>query len=57
MSRKEFEQEFLLGEERIEETFSYLSGFIEDTLINKPKIIYAQTSRMLKFYKNYLRRK
>ncbi|TNV85361.1 hypothetical protein FGO68_gene3696 [Halteria grandinella] len=57
MSKREFEQEFLLGEERIEETFGYLSKFIEDTLLTRPKFIYAQTSRMLKFYKNYLRRR
>jgi hypothetical protein len=56
-SRKEFEQEFLLSEERIEETFGMLASFIEQTLFERPQILYAQTSRMLKFYKNYLRKR
>lgn len=53
-SSKEFESEFLMGEERIDEVFGLLTNFIEETLFKT--IIYAQTTRMLKFYKNYLRK-
>jgi hypothetical protein len=56
-TKKEFENEFLLGEEHIEEVFSYLSSFIEQALMSHPPILYAQTTRMLKFYRNHLRRK
>jgi hypothetical protein len=56
-TKKEFENEFLLGEEHIEEVFSYLSSFIEQALMSHPPILYAQTTRMLKFYRNQLRRK
>ena len=49
------ENEFLLGEEHIEEVFSYLSSFIEQALMLHPPIHYAQTTRMLQFYRNHLR--
>jgi hypothetical protein len=56
-SRKEFENEFLLSEERIDEVFNIMTSFIEEALFTNSPIIYAQTTRMLKFYKNHLRRK
>jgi len=31
-TKKEFENEFLLGEDHIEEVFGYLANFIEDAL-------------------------
>lgn len=42
-SKKEFEQEFLLSEDRIEEVFKILSDFIEEGLFTKSPVIYAQT--------------
>jgi hypothetical protein len=56
-TKKEFENEFLLSEDHIEEVFGYLASFIEDTIFTKPTILYAQSNRMLKFYKTHLRRK
>ena len=56
-SKKEFEQEFLLSEERIDEVFHIFSSFIEDMLFDRTPVIYAQTQRMLKFYRNHLRRR
>jgi hypothetical protein len=40
-SRKEFENEFLLSEDRIDEVFNILTGFIEDALFTNSPIIYA----------------
>ena len=56
-SRKEFEQQFLLSEDRVDEVFGILCSFIEDTLFKRPPVLYAQTTRMLKFYRNHLRRR
>lgn len=56
-TRKEFESTFLLGEDRLDEVFGMLTVFIEEALFERPPVIYAQTQRMLKFYKNHLRRK
>jgi subtilase family serine protease len=55
-TKQEFENEFLLGEDHIEEVFGYLSSFIEESLMSRSPLLYAQTTRMLKFYKNHLRR-
>lgn len=40
-SKKEFEQEFLLSEDRIDEVFMLLSDFIEDVLFERAPVIYA----------------
>jgi hypothetical protein len=56
-TQKEFENEFLLGEDHMEEVFGYLTSWLEDALLSRSTLLYAQTSRMLKFYKNHLRRK
>ena len=47
----------MLSEERIDEVFNIMTGFIEEALFTNSPVIYAQSSRMLKFYKNHLRRK
>ena len=57
ISKKEFENEFLLSEDHIDEVFSLLCAFVEDALIHKPEVLYAQTKRMLTMYRNYLRKR
>lgn len=42
-SKKEFEQEFLLSEDRIDEVFKLFSDFIEDVLFERSPVIYAQS--------------
>ena len=55
-SREEFEQEFLLSEDRIDEVFGVLAAFIEDALTRSDhNILFVQTLRMLKFYKTHFR--
>ena len=46
---------FLLSEDRIDEVFNLLTSFLEEALFQS--VIFAQTSRMLKFYHTHLRRK
>jgi hypothetical protein len=40
-TRQEFESDFLLSEEHIEEIFGYLANFQEDALMVRPPILYA----------------
>ena len=40
-TQKEFENEFLLSEDHIEEIFGMLTRFVEDSLFSKSPILYA----------------
>ena len=40
-TKKEFENEFLLGEDHIEEVFGYLASFIEEAIMTRPPVLYA----------------
>ena len=40
-TKQEFENEFLLGEDHIEEVFGYLATFIEDALMSRSPLLYA----------------
>ena len=42
-SKKEFEEQFLLSEDRIDEVFRLFGNFIEDVLFEHPPVLYAQT--------------
>lgn len=58
LSKKEFD-DLLFSEEHIDELFTYFTNFVEDVLINNlvSGVIYVQTSKMLRFYKNHFKKR
>jgi hypothetical protein len=46
-----------MSDDRLDETFSLMTDFVEDALISNNNVIFVPTLKSLKFYKNHFRKR
>ena len=46
-----------MSDDKLDETFGLITGFVEDILINKNDVIYVPTLKSLRFFKTHFRKR